>query len=70
MQMRTSPRFRVMLQKELMQGMHDLEMPNYFEKDEVELEVTLRVCPDILSQDVGNSQTHGRLRWIARLDAS
>ena len=41
------PTIRVMLRKELMQGMHDLEMPNYFEKDEVELEVTLNVRPEI-----------------------
>lgn len=42
-----SPTVRVMLREELMQGMDDLEMPNYFSRDEVNLDVTLRVRPEI-----------------------
>ena len=41
------PAIKVMLGKELMQGMNDLQMPNYFSSDEVKLEVKLRVRPEI-----------------------
>lgn len=41
------PTIKVMLGEELMQGMNDLQMPNYFSSDEVKLEVTLRVRPEI-----------------------
>lgn len=38
---------QVVLEKELMQGMNDLEMPNYFAKDEVRLDVKLKLRPEI-----------------------